>query len=136
MANKTHFKVMTPNGIFMDEDIYLVTVRTPEGDIGLQHGKSPFVASLEIAEMIIYKDQGKQPLICAIAGGLVYVTPESVQIITDAVEHKDKIEMARAEKEKATAEALLKQAKLDESEILKAQISLKKAINRISVKKL
>jgi len=132
-ANKTHFKVMTPNGIFMDDDIYLVSVRTPEGNIGLQHGKSPFVASLEISEMTIFKDQGSKGQICAIAGGLVYVTPESVQIITDAVEFKEKIELNRAESEKKAAEAKLKQ-KLDEAELIKAQVSLKKAINRISIK--
>lgn len=134
MTNKTHVKIMTPDGIFLEEELHLVSVKTTEGYIGLQHGKSPFVASLEIAEMSIYKEQNSKPQICAIAGGLVYVTPESVQIITDAIEYKEKIELARAEAEKRKAEALLNQ-KLDEAEAMKASISLKKAINRISIKK-
>ena len=75
MANKTHLKIMTPQGIFFDKDIAIVTVKTTEGYIGLQHGKSPFVASLDIAEMTITAEQGGKKEECAIAGGLVYVTP-------------------------------------------------------------
>ena len=134
MAQKTSVKIITPNGIFLNEDIYLISVKTPVGYIGLQHGKSPFVASLEIAEMSIFKDTNVKPQICAIAGGIVYVTSEKIKIITDAIEYKEKIELSRAEAEKKQAESMLKQ-KLDDAEIMKAQISLKKAINRISIKK-
>ncbi len=134
MANKTHLKIMTPQGIFFDKDIAIVTVKTTEGYIGLQHGKSPFVASLDIAEMTITAEQGGKKEECAIAGGLVYVTPESVQIITDAIEYKSSIELSRAEKAKREAEAKLKQ-KLDDSDHLKQTVALKKAMNRIHVKK-
>lgn len=134
MANKTSVKIITPDGIFLNEDIYLISVKTPVGFIGLQHGKSPFVASLEIAEMSIFKEQNSKAQICAIAGGIVYVNPDSIKIITDAIEYKEKIELSRAEADKKKAEAILRQ-KLDDAAAMKAQIALKKAINRISVKK-
>ena len=135
MANKTHLKIMTPNGIFFDKDIAIVTVKTSEGYIGLQHGKSPFVASLEIAEMSITSEFGGKKEECAIAGGLVYVTTSEVQIITDAIEYKANIELNRAEKAKREAEVKLKQ-KLEDSEHHKQSLSLKRAINRIHVKKM
>ncbi len=133
MANKTRLKIMTPNGIFFDKDVAMVTVKTTEGNIGLQHGKSPFVASLEISELSITSEQGGKKEDCAIAGGLVYVTQEEVQIITDAIEYKANIQINRAEKAKREAEAKLKQ-KLDDSDHLKQQVALKKAVNRINVK--
>ncbi|WKX02153.1 ATP synthase F1 subunit epsilon [Candidatus Mycoplasma mahonii] len=134
MQNKTHLKIMTPNGIFYDKDIAIVTVKTSEGNIGLQHGKSPFIASLEISELTIRSEWGSKIEECAIDGGLVYVTPSDVQIITDSIEYKENIELYRAEQAKKNAELALK-TKLEASEELKQRIALKKAINRISVKK-
>ena len=112
----------------------IVTFKTTEGYIGVLAGKSPFVASLDIAELLINSSSSKDHKVCAIAGGLAYVEPGSVSIITDAIEYKELIDIKRAEKQKKLAEDSLSQKK-GASEILKAQIALKKAINRIQVGK-
>ena len=90
--NKVHLKIMTPNGIFFEGDVEMVTVKTSAGYIGLQHGKSPFVASLEYAPIEI--KQEKHKIVSAISGGLVYANPESINIITDAIENKENINLA------------------------------------------
>ena len=72
---------------------------------------------------------------CAIAGGVLYVTPERVDIITDAIEFKEKIDVSRAERAKRHAEQMLKQ-KNDEAEQKLAEYALQRAINRIDVKKM
>ena len=135
LSNTTHLKIITPSGIFYENDVSLVTVKTTEGYIGLQHGKPPFVASLEISELAIGSQSDKRSYkLCAIAGGIVYVQRDQVDIITDAIEFKEKIDIIRAQRDKKAAEAKLKQQKNSAAETLKAQIALKKAINRIEIK--
>ena len=134
MANKTVLRIITPHGLFWDKEVDIVTVKTTEGYIGLLHGKSPVVASLAVAELHINKSGTKEFIECAIAGGIVYVTPEKVEIITDAIEDKNKIDIARAEKAKKIAEIVLKH-KGNTSEHNMAEMALKRAMNRISVHK-
>ncbi|MCK5806798.1 MAG: ATP synthase F1 subunit epsilon [Mycoplasmataceae bacterium] len=134
MANKTALRIITPHGLFWDKEVEIVTVKTTEGYMGLLHGKSPVVASLAVAELQINKRGSKEFVECAIAGGIVYVTPEKVEIITDAIEEKSKIDVSRAEKAMRQAEIALKQ-KGDDSEHNMAEMALKRAMNRISVKK-
>lgn len=129
--NKTKLKIITPNGLFYDKEIEIVTVKTSEGNIGLQHGKSPMVASIAISELHLGAPENK---VCAIAGGLLYVTKEEVRIITDAIEYKDKIDLARAQKALNSAKAEVSK-KHESSEGIKATLALKRAINRITIRK-
>ena len=92
------------------------------------------VASLAISHLTI-NSKGKQDFKeCAIAGGVIYVTKERVDIITDAIEAKESIDVSRAERAKRQAEQMLKQ-KSDENEHKMAELALQRAINRISMKK-
>ena len=131
---KTQLKIITPNGIFWDKEVDIVTVKTTEGYMGLLHGKSPVVASLDIAELHINKQGSSDFVECAIAGGLLYVTPERIEIITDAIEKKKDIDISRAEKAKRTAESELK-AKTDATEHKLAERALQRAVNRINIRK-
>lgn len=126
-------KIMTPDGIFWHEPVEIVTVKTTEGYIGLQKNKSPFVASLDIAELLINPQSSNKHKVCAIAGGLVIATKNHINIITDAIEYKEKIDLSRAERAKKHAEEALKNVK-SEAEHQLAQVALKKALNRIEVR--
>lgn len=131
---KTLLRIITPNGLFWDKEVDIVTVKTTEGYLGLLHGKSPIVASLDIAELQINKENTHEYVECAIAGGLLYATPEKVEIITDAIEEKSKIDSNRAEKAKRVAQATLK-TKSDDTDNKMAKLALKRALNRISIGK-
>ncbi|CAM9106719.1 ATP synthase F1 subunit epsilon [Mycoplasma marinum] len=130
--NRTHLKIITPEGIFYNQPVSIVTVKTTEGYIGLQPGRIPIVGSIEISPLIIGTKGQDNYMDCAIAGGLLYADKTSVTIITDAVEEKAKIDLKRAESEKEKAEQALKSQK-DAAEVMKLKLSLQKAINRISV---
>ena len=131
---KTLLRIITPNGLFWDKEVDIVTVKTTEGYLGLLHGKSPLVASLDIGELKINYESSKEFKDCAIAGGILYVTPEKVEIITDAIEEKGKIDINRAEKAKKLAESKLK-SKIDDKEHQLTQLALQRALNRITVRK-
>ena len=129
-----NLKIITPEGLFWNKEVEIVTVKTTEGYMGVLSGKSPVVASLDIAELKINKPGTKDYMICAIAGGLMYATPTSVDIITDAIEEKSKIDINRAEKAKKEAELALKQ-KSDDVQHHLASRALKRALNRIDVRR-
>lgn len=131
-SNKVNLKIITPEGIFWDKPVEIVTLRTTEGAIGLQKGRSPFVASLAIAELTINMSTSPEARTCAIAGGLVIANANTVSIITSGIEFKENIDISRAERAKRLAEEAIKASK-DEVELFKAQLALKKAINRIEV---
>lgn len=131
---KTRLKIITPHGTFWDKDVDMVTLKTTEGYIGLMANKSPLVAGIEVSELLINQKSSPESRICAIAGGVVYAKPEGIQIITDAIEFKEKIDVNRAMRAKAKLEAQLKH-KQDQDEIRKNEMALMRAINRINVGK-
>ena len=133
ISKKTNLKIITPQGIFYNNQVEIVTLKTTEGFIGLMKNKSPFIASLDIANLLINSKKSKKFLECAIAGGIVKVDRNNVLIITDAIEEKTKISKSRAKKSKLKAEQIIKSKKSD-YEIHMAEIDLKKAINRLNVK--
>ncbi|MBX4209928.1 MAG: ATP synthase F1 subunit epsilon [Mollicutes bacterium PWAP] len=131
--NLTKLKIITPNGLFFDGIVEIVTMKTFEGFIGIQHGKSPFMAQLDIAELKIGRDSDSKQKIAAISGGLVYATPKSVEIITDAIEFIENIDKARAKKAKDKAEIIINNSKI-KSELYLAELALKRALNRLHKK--
>ena len=130
---KVSLKIITPDGTFWNKPVDIVTLKTTEGYIGLQHGKSPFVASLDIAELTINKKGSNEYKDCAIAGGIVIASKEKVEIITDAIEFKGDIDVKRAQKAKNLAEKAI-QTKRSEAEYMNASLALKRALNRIQIK--
>lgn len=133
MSKKTHLKIMTPRGLFLEDDVEIVTVKTTEGYIGLQADKSPLIGAIEISEMIIGKFSSPKHQVFAISNGLVYVTKTNVDIVAESVEAKEQIDLNRAKQAKVDAEERLKQD-LSKAELLQTSIELKKALNRIKVK--
>lgn len=76
-------KIVTPNGIFFDKDIKMVTVKTEEGYIGFLENHSPFVATLVAGDITI--NNGKKEQIFRNSTGLIYVLPNSIKILTDEI---------------------------------------------------
>ncbi|MCP4336692.1 MAG: ATP synthase F1 subunit epsilon [Mycoplasma sp.] len=133
--NRTHLKIITPKGIFYDEPVSIVTVKTTEGYIGIQTGRVPIVASIEISPLNIGTKGSPNYKDCAIAGGLLYADKNTVTIITDSVEEKSKIDIKKETRNKEMLEKKLK-SKLELVEIRKLKIALQKSINLINVSKL
>ena len=88
--NKIRLKITTPLGTFFDDDIEIVTLKTPEGYIGLQHNRVPFISSIEISTMYVNIDKNNKK-IAAIGGGLVFVEKQHIDIFTDDIEWKEEI---------------------------------------------
>ena len=68
----------------------------------------------------------------AVAGGLLYFHDNHAEILTDAIENKDEIDIERAKASKERAEKRL--ARTDRNTDMKrAELALKRSLNRLSI---
>ncbi|WIV12176.1 F0F1 ATP synthase subunit epsilon [Proteiniborus sp. MB09-C3] len=122
-------EIVTPDRKFFEEEVDMVIVRGVEGDLGILRGRAPLVTPLDIGRIKIKKD-GKTR-IAAIAGGYVEVTKEKTTIISDSAEWPEEIDVTRAKEAKQRAEERLKRR--DNIDVARAEIALRKAVNRIRI---
>lgn len=122
-------QIVTPNGIFFDDQAESLKVRTTEGDMQILAKHIDFVSVLPIGKGAI-KVQGVTKELC-IADGMVRVERDKVTLIAHAVEYCSDIDRMRAQQAKERAEAALKQA-TDKKELDYLEYKLKKALNRLS----
>lgn len=121
-------QVITPLGDNKAIETNILNVRTSNGDIGILANHMPIVAMLQISMMSTVESDGRHRY--ALAGGVLYFANNIATILTDAIERSDEIDIERALKAKARAE---KEIKDPNSDIKKAEVALKRALNRIDV---
>lgn len=134
VLNPLKLKILTPNGLFFDGDVDIVTLKTTEGNIGILHGHIPLVASIVVSELDINDPSSSKYIKCSISGGLLCVTPSEVTIITDAIEKNTDIDLARARHAEDMAQKILAQKNLEPPIEFSARYALMKALNRIRLK--
>ena len=128
-----HLRIVTPNGVYREEEVELLNIVTPLGQTGILANHMPLASPVEISRMEYV--QGKDRYEFAIAGGFVYVEAgNKVTVIGNSVESKEEIDLQRAEAALQRAEDRLKNKKED-LDIMRAEVALKKAITRINVKR-
>lgn len=122
-------EIVTPDRKFFEEEVDMVIVRGVAGDLGILRGHTPLVTSLDIGKIKI--KQAGDTRIAAIAGGYIEVTRDKTTIISDAAEWPEEIDIERAEEAKHRAEERLQRR--DNIDVARAEIALRKAVNRIKV---
>ncbi|MGZ9428588.1 hypothetical protein [Mycoplasma sp. 1012] len=85
----TKLKIITPNGVFLEKNIEIITLKTTEGYKGLQYGIQPFVASIVPSKTFI-KSENKEEIIY-IKSAIVYAQKELITIISDSVSYDSNI---------------------------------------------
>lgn len=125
-----HIKIITPLGLYMEGDVEAIHVKTVEGETTLLPNHIPLVAMLETCKLQLkehgeYKDY-------ALAGGMLHLLDNKANILSDAIEGREEIDVERATRAKERAERRLQ--KVDsKTNVKRAEIALAKAINRIHV---
>ena len=126
--NRLYLKVVTPDKLFFEGDIDMLVARTIEGDVGILLNHSPLVTILDIGRLVI--KNGDERKVAACAGGYIDVRNNNITVVSDACEWEDEIDINRAERAKERASKRLEDKDTD---TFKAELALKKAINRINV---
>ncbi|MEG0274000.1 MAG: ATP synthase F1 subunit epsilon [Longicatena sp.] len=124
-------KIITPVGLYLEEEIESINVKTVEGYRTILPSHIPLVAMLDTCRCTL-KINGTSHSY-ALAGGLLQINDNEMRILTDAIEGKEEIDLERARRSKERAEKRLAK-KTEEIDLKRAEIALAKAINRIKIR--
>lgn len=132
MSSKFLLEVVTPDKNFFEGEVEMAIVRTTEGDVGILKDHEPIVAPVSVGAIRIKQEGVFKYAACA--GGFLTVDEEKVIVITDAAEWGEEIDVNRAQDAADRAARRLdeRQAELD---VLRAKVSMERAMNRIRVSK-
>ncbi|ALS77800.1 F0F1 ATP synthase subunit epsilon [Planococcus kocurii] len=122
--------IVTPDGPVYDSEVSMVIAVTATGEMGILPGHIPTVAPLGIGAVRLKKDNSTE--LVAVNGGFLEIRPEKVTILAQSAERATDIDLSRAQESAKRAEALL-QANKDEIDFKRAELALKRAMNRINV---
>lgn len=128
--DKLMLKIVTPDRVFFDDEIEMLIAKSENGDFAIMKNHVPIIASLDIRSLRIKKN-GKFRY-AAIAGGYLTFRENQITIMSDAVEWRDEIDKNRAIEAQKRAEKRIKEAR-NKFEISKAELDLKRAINRLDL---
>ena len=128
--NTLKVSIVTPDGPVYNSEVEMISTKAESGELGILPGHIPLVAPLQIGAVRL--KNGSKTEYVAVSGGFLEVRPEEVTILAQAAETAESIDFARAEEAKARAEQLL-QSKRDDIDFKRAELALKRAMNRIDV---
>ena len=132
MADTLRLEIITPTGVVYAQHVELVTLPAAGGQIGIYAHHVPLLTRIVPGEIIIRRNGAQEFL--AVGQGLVEVTSERVEIVTDmAVTVKD-IDEARVEEARQRALARLRDKTSDE-EVATINASIARSLAQLRVKR-
>jgi F-type H+-transporting ATPase subunit epsilon len=131
VSRKLRLRIVTPTKIVYDDDVYMVVMKTIEGEIGVLAGHEPLTTVLDYGKLRLTQDDEKwQPF--AVFGGFAEINRQGATILADVAEHPEEIDAARAKAAKERAERRIKEKKSDLDEA-RAKSALRKALVRLEL---
>lgn len=125
-------RIITPDRVFYEGNAKMVEFNTTEGEIGVMPGHIPMTVILKPGILTVKEaDEVKE---AALHAGFVEILPETVTILAEIVEWPSEIDEERALAAKERAEARIHE-RSPQTDMLRAQTALQRAIARISVLK-
>lgn len=125
-----HVRIVTHEGIYDEFDTDILNVQTLDGDRGILANHMPLVTMLKVGWLSA--NINNQRVVFAISGGLLYFRENNAEILTDAIERQADIDVDRAKKAQQRAEQRIS-SNDPNIDIKRAEVALRKAINRIKV---
>ena len=131
--NRFELEIIVPEKVYCKKMVNSVSLMTADGRMTILSHHTDMIANVPISHMSI--NENGHSLEYAVAGGLlnIYHKENKVLLVLNAVESKDEIDLNRATLAKEKAENRLNGEKLSVREQKKAEIKLKRALNRISL---
>lgn len=132
MADLFKLQIITPERKFYEGDTSMVELTTTEGEIGVYRGHIPMTAIVAPGVLKIHEEGGLKE--AALMSGFLEILPEKIVIMAEVAEWPEEIDLNRAEEAKVRAERRLKEQS-GETDVVRAETALKKALVRISLTK-
>ena len=134
MANERDFtlRIITPDRTFYEGDVQMVEFNTTEGEIGILKDHIPMTVLISPGVLTITLEE--ETKVAALHAGFAEILGDRVTILAEIIEWPHEIDEHRAEEAKARAEERI-QARSNDLDLKRAEISLRRAITRIQVTK-
>ncbi|MEY8662232.1 F0F1 ATP synthase subunit epsilon [Ligilactobacillus faecis] len=128
--------VVTPDGVVYENTTDLAICKTTLGEVGIMPNRLPLLASLAIDKIRVKTGEETFDEV-AVSGGFIEFSDNVLSVVASAAERKEDIDASRAERARKRAEARIEKAKKvnDVDELRRAEVSLRRALNRLSLSK-
>lgn len=129
--------IVTPDGACYSHHADMVVVNTTAGQLGIMANHEPIVAPLEIGEVRVKRtDSPGHEDVIAVNGGFMEMSANVASIVADSAERERDIDLPRAEAARDRAQKHIEHAQSnnDPDELRRAEVALRRAVNRIHAK--
>lgn len=132
MADQNLFtlKIVTPDRVFYQGEVSMVEFNTTEGEIGVLKGHVPTTVIVSPGILTITESEGTKE--AALHAGFAEILQNEVVILAEIIEWPEEIDEERAMRARERAEERLR-TKTPETDILRAETALQRAMARIHV---
>lgn len=129
--------VVTPDGLIYSHRTSIIDMHAIDGQLSIMYNHVPILTPLAISDVKVKRSREMNNVIdnLAVNGGYLEFSNNVATIIADSAERAKNIDVSRAQAAKERAEKRLREArkKNDEQSLERAQVALKRALNRINV---
>lgn len=123
-------KIITPERIFYENQVLMVEFNTTEGEIGVYKRHVPTTVIISPGILTITEEDGQKE--AALHSGFAEILQNEVVIMAEVIEWPHEIDVSRAEAARARAQERLS-SKTPETDLLRAETALQRALARINV---
>lgn len=132
MANMIKLEIATPDAVVYSSEVDMVTLPAIEGQIGILPHHTRLITQLVPGEMVVRKNGHEDYL--AVGEGLVEVTGDRIDVVTDMAVPSDNINEAKVEEARQQAEARLRE-KQSSQEVASVHAALSRSLAQLYVKR-
>jgi F-type H+-transporting ATPase subunit epsilon len=124
-------KISTQHGLFYDDMVEAITIKTTLGYQTILPNHSNIITKIEIGKLTIKLSY--RYIYAAINRGMMYVDNDEVLIVTNSIETKEEIDVARQKQNIENYQKILNNKNLSKEEKAQAHLEIEKSKNRIKV---
>jgi F-type H+-transporting ATPase subunit epsilon len=132
MALTLRLEIVTPERVAFSEDVSMVTLPAIDGQIGIYPQHVRLITQITPGELSATTDGGE--ILLAVGEGLVVVSADRVDILTDMAIRAEDIDEARAEEARQRAAARM-QEKISEESLAAVNASVIRALAQLQVRR-
>lgn len=127
-------KIITPERVVYENEAFQITLPTQSGEVTILPNHRSYIASLKPGEIITKKENDKDEVNLAVAGGFVEFHDNNLVILADEAQLADEINIEEVEKAKKRAEDIKnKVIQVDEMEYARVAAALEMELAKLKV---
>lgn len=130
--NVFELKIISPDAVFYEGEGTFLEFTSVEGEMGVYKNHIPLTTILEPCVMKIHS--GNEVKKAAILGGFLEILQDKITVLAEDAQWPEEIDVERAKKAKERAEERLNR-KEENTDLVRAEAALKRAVARINVVK-